>query len=143
MPIDLEGFSHCERQLYTTPVVLEAKGSKAIFHNPRRLLVRKFEIDGCVIKDGIRCDYLLVVSSPNRDIYVELKGCDVARAIKQLEGTMKRVRSNRPKVERQCFIVATRVLTKARMDIPIFKRRFKRDFNATLVIKNNVLQHEI
>ncbi|MCM1452574.1 MAG: hypothetical protein NC102_09950 [Clostridium sp.] len=49
-----------------------------------------FQIDGNIIKDGSKCDKLVIVSEPHigAAVFVELKGKDIAHAIDQLEATI-------------------------------------------------------
>ncbi len=60
-----------------------------------------FTIDGVILKSGIRCDKLVLIESscsyPNWvEIFVELKGTHVIRAIDQLRETVKNPLFNHP-----------------------------------------------
>jgi hypothetical protein len=142
MPIDLSDFPRCEAKTSSTTIVLAEKGKKAVLNNPRKLPVRKFQIDGCVITQGRRCDYLVICTKPNRDIYVELKGQEILYAVEQLEATMHQVSSQRPDAQRLCLIVSSR-FPKIGTDVQRWKVRFKDQYNATLTVKNKVLEVEI
>ena len=55
-----------------------------------------FDVDGNIIKDGLKCDKLVLIDASAAgsknvwiEIFVELKGTDVAHAIDQLRATMK------------------------------------------------------
>lgn len=49
-----------------------------------------YAIDGYVIKDGIRCDKLLIALNDQKGmaVFVELKGSDIMHAVEQLEKTI-------------------------------------------------------
>lgn len=48
-------------------------------------------IDGCVIVHGERCDHYLKIINDQKasHLFVELKGCDVEKAVKQILSTIK------------------------------------------------------
>ena len=51
------------------------------------------QVDECLIKDSnggkLRCDYLFEINVPCAEVfYLELKGCDIEKAFKQLEATI-------------------------------------------------------
>lgn len=51
-----------------------------------------FQVDGVILKEGDRCDKLIVaIYDDNREavVFVELKGRNIAHAIDQLEATLK------------------------------------------------------
>lgn len=54
-------------------------------------LVRQYKIDGVVIKDGIKCDFLLLNDEKKTAYYIELKGSDILKAIQQVEETARRL----------------------------------------------------
>ena len=57
--------------------------------NTKGAYVTHYQIDGIVIKEGSRCDYLLI-NEDTRIVYlIELKGSDLVKAAKQLEETEK------------------------------------------------------
>jgi hypothetical protein len=58
----------------------------AHFQNPDHVLIRRILIDGGLITQGVRADY--VVSNPQVvDVIIELKGSDTARGIEQIRAT--------------------------------------------------------
>ena len=67
--------------------------SAAIFLNMKRTTIRKVRIDECVVRKGIRCDW--VISKANCvDVLVELKGLDVNHAVDQLLKTIEMWRNH-------------------------------------------------
>jgi len=73
----------CTETVSHSRVKVEENSSKAIFKNDHREEFKISQVDGCLVKDGIRCDKL--VSKPNTaSVLVELKGSDVSHACDQL-----------------------------------------------------------
>ncbi len=80
----------------------------------RRRICSVFHIDGDIIKEGNKCDFLVLArqneSASNEEwksVFVELKGTDVVHALKQLDTSMSDSRLNHNSVtERHARIVA-------------------------------------
>ncbi len=53
--------------------------SKMCFSNPNRNTVQKIQVDNCLIKDGKRCDFLLI-ENMNVEYFIEIKGKQVEYA---------------------------------------------------------------
>ena len=66
-------------------------GCRHIGNNVRRQYIRHFKIDGEVFRSSgeERCDYLLVNDDAKTSYYIELKGSDLSKAIRQIENTIK------------------------------------------------------
>lgn len=112
-----------------------------IFQNPSRQTLRRVQVDGCLPIDGIKCDFL-VISESDFEHFVELKGADVRHAADQLSATIALISTSVGVAAKHCFIVNTRcpLLTP---EIQNLKKRFKKQFNATLTIKNMVCEHTV
>ena len=65
-------------------IVLSENRSKITFVNDGQVEIRKIKIDGGVITEGERCDWLIIPPS-NIEYFVELKGADVKKAFDQLK----------------------------------------------------------
>lgn len=74
--------SHCVEVVSHSKVKVEENKMKVIFLNPTCQDFRRGRIDGCLVVDGIRADYF--VSGCGKSVLVELKGCNVDHACKQL-----------------------------------------------------------
>ena len=74
--------NECISTVSHSKVKLEEKGRKAIFLNPTRENYEVGRIDGCLISDGPKADFF--ISSSTKTVFVELKGCNVDHACKQL-----------------------------------------------------------
>lgn len=140
-------FPGCEELINHPIVVLRDKKSKKssknyiIFKNPDRIDITKVIIDGCVIKSGLRCDYLLIV--PDKKYYfIELKGNDIVQAINQLEQTILFVQQQRRINEKKCSISSYHFPA---FDSSIQRKvkLFKAKNNAILIIRNSKFEHSI
>jgi len=73
----------CTEVTYDSRVKVEENKRKAVFLNPLKKRYSVSKIDDCLIKEGVRADYL-VSEVGNASVLVELKGCDVSHACEQL-----------------------------------------------------------
>lgn len=73
----------CTKQVSHSKIKVEENKRKAVFNNPLRELYEVSVVDGCLIKQGIRCDNL-VSKKNSSSVLIELKGGDVAHAANQL-----------------------------------------------------------
>lgn len=131
----------CEARTRNRRIVLEENSRKITFTNDTCQEVRRIRIDGCVITDGIRCDYLLI-DSIEIEYYVELKGSDVKHAVEQLKRTIELVSKEQWRQQKFCFIISSRcpLLTPKIQELKV---RFKKKYNAELIIKNNAHEHKL
>lgn len=73
---------NCIETVRHSSVKVEEQKRKAIFSNPNKNPYQKGRIDGCLVSEGIRADYF--VSGEGKSVLVELKGCNIDHACKQL-----------------------------------------------------------
>lgn len=118
-------------------ISLKEKRSTFRFLNPDQRKVKCILVDGCALTMGDRCDYLLVDEN-GVEHFIELKGCDVAHAVDQLESSIKQLSMN--KGRNYSFIVSTRCPLSG-TDIQNFKKRFKQGYNSELIVKTIVCEH--
>jgi len=130
--------NRCKTATSSSKIVCEEKASKITFVNASHQEVIKILVDGCAITEGARCDYL-VLNGQGKEHFVELKGSDVSHAVEQLEASINILSAN-PRSEKLCFIVSSRcpLLTTKIQDL---KARFKKKYNATLIIKSRIYEH--
>lgn len=131
-------FGGCEETTKIPIISLSEKNSSLKINNPERREVRKIRVDGCVITEGPRCDYL-IISPKNMEYFIELKGSDVKHAIEQLEASIKKI-SQQPKTHpKKCYIISTScsLLTTQSQK---YKIAFKNHYGAFLFIKERNLQ---
>lgn len=73
-------------ELATPLIKVEENRRSAHFRNPKRELVLRVLVDGGIITEGLRADY--IVSHPMVvDVIVELKGSDTGRGVEQIKVT--------------------------------------------------------
>ena len=132
----MKSLPECEEHRSDTKIVLQENKSKITFLNPNKDEILIIKVDGCVISDNetLRCDYALIPSDAV-EIYVELKGSDIAQAVKQIESTINLLSANPQKIKKLCFVVSTRV-PKHTTSIQQLKSQFDKKFNASFKIKN-------
>jgi hypothetical protein len=119
---------------------LEERNSKVNFENPHRYNIERVRIDGCVIREGERCDYLVNVQSVDLSIFVELKGSDIAKAITQLKATSQKLAEEL--YSRKIWLVnSTRVPQGT--DIPNLKREVKKKYQADLKVKSSTMTEKL
>ena len=118
-------------------MTLKENKSKFIIKNANNLV--KILVDGCAIKDGIRCDYLVKVQD-KLEIFIELKGQDIEHAINQIERSIQILSSDRNNFPKQSYVVCTRSPMQS-PEIQLIQKRFKKKYNSAFFIKS--IQHEI
>ena len=80
---DYKPFREGRHPVFTSP----ENGCKHIGNNTKRQYVRHFKVDGEVFRGPgeERCDYLLLNDEAATSYYIELKGSDLPKAIRQIE----------------------------------------------------------
>jgi len=131
--------AECTKEINNPIIPLEEKGKKMIFHNKNRKVIKKIQVDNCAIKEGKRCDWL-VIDDKNYEHFVELKGSDVVHACEQLSISITKLSSAPTQAAKHSFIIESRVIPAITTTIQNLQRRFKDKFKCKLVIKNR--QHE-
>ncbi len=91
---DYEPFRAGQYSVFTS----SENGCKHIGHNTKHQHVRQFKVDGEVFRgpEEERCDYLLLNDEVKTSYYIELKGSDLPKAIRQIENTIKLLSSSLP-----------------------------------------------
>ena len=69
-------------------VKVEEKRSSILFENVSEKKVSLYNIDGCIIKSGQRCDKMLLIDDFSECHLIELKGRDVEHAMDQISATI-------------------------------------------------------
>lgn len=87
-------------------VLSENKSVIRILNGKNRNLILK-TVDGCLINDGVRCDYLVVDDETQKESFIELKGGNVEHAVKQLVSSVARLTSNL-NAEKTAYVICTR-----------------------------------
>jgi hypothetical protein len=140
----MRDFHNCETVCSDPNIVIADSGSrnshsKFRLYNPRRSFVRIIQVDDCAVKEGVRCDYLIVLSN-EQEIYIELKGSDVKHAVEQISRSIDLLTCNCNSIIKLCFISSTRCPINS-AEIQNLKKKFRQKYNAQLVIKNGEITH--
>lgn len=114
-------------------IKFEENRRKITFRNPSRLNYQRVDVDGCTIKDGIRCDKLLLSEDEHEERYVELKGVDVPHAIEQLEATIQKLGEYTD--NRHSYVICTNVAPAYNTTVQIKKALFKSKYKSELEIR--------
>jgi len=109
------------------------------FCKPPTRSARKIRIDGCVIKNALACDYL-IIDWRERKHFVELKGKDVDYAYEQLEATIPKFTFLGANDVIWCFIVCSEAPATT-PKVQIRKAQFAKRFRAQLTVKTDFCEH--
>lgn len=140
----MKDFPGCEKVNNDSNIVISDPGSrnnrsKFRLHNPKRASIKVVTVDDCVVKEGIRCDYLLILSD-GQELYIELKGSDVKHAVEQIARSIDLLDCDCRSVAKLCFISSTRCPI-ASTEIQNLKKKFKQKYKAQLSIKSGEITH--
>lgn len=128
-------FARCSEDLRQKLIVVKERKCKFVLENPNGTLVRRVKVDGCLIVDERpRCDYLFEIGEPMTTArYVELKGHDIEKAVKQLAATLGYIKPRHDDLKRVCHVVAHRVPSGG-TDVQQLKVKFARAHKVPLEI---------
>ncbi len=130
--------AHCISKTNQTLIVFKdpkAK-SKMEVRNPTSRSVELHRVDGCLIDDGIRCDWKLVDEGTGREVYIELKGKGISHAVDQIVSSV--VRLSRPGCDvRFAYVVCTKSPL-ASAEIQILQKRLMKNYGIKLRVKKTV-----
>ncbi len=133
--MSMPDFGACEEVLTISKIPVQEPHCKCsmMFENPGRRRVRKIRVDDCAIKDGVRCDWL-VIAQDGKEHFIELKGRDVRHAIEQLKASIPKLSAD-PKNSPKCsYIICTRCPLSG-TDIQNYQKRFLKAFKSRLDVK--------
>ncbi|MBN1639247.1 MAG: hypothetical protein JW866_09780 [Ignavibacteriales bacterium] len=126
-------FGECEESTNFRNIVLQENRCKFTLVNNEGITIRKIKVDGCAIREGRRCDFLLILHDMT-EYYVELKGCNVDQAIKQIIRTISLLSADKKRIPKYSFVVSTRCPLET-TKIQQLKYRFKQNYNSKLIIQ--------
>jgi hypothetical protein len=135
----------CNELINHKNIVVSEKRSKFKILNDSLKSINKVKVDGCLITNGKRCDYLFEICSDNFEkvFYVELKGSDLKKALEQIEATINycNIYHKHKDKQKYAFVVTTRT---PQIDSAIqnLKRNLKNK-KIKLETKNNEIEVKI
>lgn len=129
-------YARCTVPTKDSKIVVQENKSRFEVINKNKIEVKKVEVDGCLINDHReKCDWIISIASLNKAFFIELKGCDIDKAISQLKSTLNHTKGEYESFERQCFAVTTRIpkhgASMRKKSIDFFKKT-----KTTLCVKN-------
>lgn len=83
---------------------------KHIAYNNDRDEVYQYNVDGNIIREGIRCDFLLMNKTKQHIYYIELKGSDIVHALAQIDATEKALKQRFKEEISSCNKVSYRIV---------------------------------
>lgn len=126
--------AHCVEMRSDSLIVFSENKSKITFENPDHNTYRAIQVDGCVFNaaDGHKCDNLLESEEYADQYFIELKGGDSNKAVKQLEDTLERIPSRLAGAKRMAFAVFSNTCPKNDTKRQAIEKNFK---NRDILIK--------
>lgn len=126
--------AHCVEMRSDSLIVFSENKSKITFENPDHNTYRAIQVDGCVFNaaDGHKCDNLLESERYADQYFVELKGGDSNKAVKQLEDTLERIPPRLAGAKRMAFAVFSNTCPKNDTKRQVIEKNFK---NRDILIK--------
>lgn len=104
-------YAKCSLSVKDPIIVVAENKSRFELSNPGRLEISKIQVDGCLIPQNLeKCDWLFSIEKPlKKAYYIELKGCDLDKAISQLKATLSHTKAKFLEFDKECFAVTTRI----------------------------------
>ncbi|MGB7925595.1 MAG: hypothetical protein WCF57_20320 [Pyrinomonadaceae bacterium] len=137
-------FERCSEDCSQINIVVGEMGRQFRINNANRLLIKKVQVDGCLIDDErLRCDYLFEIEQATHCIiYLELKGSDLDHAFRQLVATMGYCGERHKSCKRVCHIVASRV-PRAGPKVQTLKRMMVQKYRTLLYVNTQVANIDV
>ncbi|WP_036566274.1 hypothetical protein [Oceanospirillum beijerinckii] len=130
-------YDRCSIRCNDPKIVVKENKSRFEVSNSKRKYVSKIQVDGCLFDEkNEKCDWIIEYDDPSKKaLFVELKGCDLDKAISQLKSTLNLTRKRFNEHQKECYVVTTRIpkhgSTVRRKCID-----FQKQTKATLSVKN-------
>ncbi|MBB6004945.1 hypothetical protein [Arcicella rosea] len=114
-----------------------------IVNNLRNKSLKKYRVDNCLISEGEKCDYLLVVED-EKLYFIELKGSDLIKAVSQINTSLDKLLSSFSHNAVNGIIVLSKVNTPDLRDTRLIKlsKRLK-ELNGTLVYGSKKMEEQL
>jgi len=139
----LEKFGDCAEFTAIKKIVLKERQSTFIGLNDDKFNFIKVKVDNCLNIKGKRCDFLLLRIDTNFAYFIELKGKDLDKAVKQLGNSITKI--NEIFVIEEYIKIAFVILTKnplASTQVQNLQKKFKKYYNTKLLIKNRKIEYK-
>jgi hypothetical protein len=135
---------------YVTEQVLQIRAKVSVSEHGKRYLLTTngkketvvYAVDGNIVKDGQRCDKLVLVKRSEKDVkpeqwteaFVELKGVDTNHAIDQIRQTLKKTVFRHPSNDniRARIVAQSFPSNKSNPTMEKAKQEFRKEYNCDL-----------
>jgi len=137
------GRKNCVKRVAHKEILLSGKQTSSLYLlNPRERWVDKVLVDGCVITEGLRCDWAVEVDDQfsREEIFIELKGSHLTYAVKQIISTIDALSSDPAQTKKRCLVAYSR-RPLAQREIRLLKRMFEKQYNARFEQLRNGSSH--
>ena len=122
-------------------IVSEENGCKHVGINERSHEIRQFRIDSGVIAKNaevLRCDYLVANDTARRAYFIELKGSDVKKAMRQIDNTVAMTK------DLDGYAVFPRIIFKGTINVNTSLRtKWSAKYGGRVKIKRNMIEESI
>ena len=138
--------NNCSQNFSNSIITFKDRGNsqQLTIHNPNSYSVIKTRVDGCMIVNGPRCDFMMEIVDSRyngvREYYIELKGTDLTKALDQILGTETVLAKQREGLKKGLIICNRSPESSTENQKLKFKARKK---NIELTIKSKKLDYEI
>jgi hypothetical protein len=147
MSINIENYEGCQEfnDTRSKAVFKDKKVSRQfIAINKASKKIMGLRVDDCLIKEGAKCDFLLIIEAEEKMYFIELKGSDLIKAVDQINATLDRLL---PSIDHK-FVNGRIVLSKVNTPdlqhsrLIKLKQRLKQ-LNGTLEYKSVLMEENI
>lgn len=133
---------NCSQKRTDAKIAVTENGKTFRLDNQNHREITQVKVDGCLMTDRERCDYLFEIPPPpqtpapkHRVCYVELKGKNIEKAVDQIKSTMDYTKQKYAEYCKEAYVVSSRVPA-ASPTSQQKQAQFKKDYKTTLWIKN-------
>ena len=148
MSINIENYEAClDFNDGRSKAVFKDRGSglsKFNAINQASKTIMGLRVDDCLIKEGAKCDYLLIIEAEKKLYFIELKGSDLVKAVDQISTTLDKLL---PSIDHKIVngrIVLSKVNAPDIKDSRLLKLRQRlKQLNGTLEYKSILMEENI
>lgn len=139
----------CAEETSVSKIKVEENGRSVVVLNSGGEKFKKIRVDGCLVVNETASDW--VIAKPGSgDVVIELKGCDVDRAVEQIDATMQYLERNNmrngvmgglivcsryPKIDSKIQLARQRIAKKFKSPLHIVTRNHEYSFDVLVSFK--------
>lgn len=141
-------FGKCSLKKKNKIIVCEEKTRKFTGLNQSEKEILKVQVDHCLEIEGKKCDWLLIDIVAHFAHFIELKGCEIKQALKQLKNSIEIISNTQNGYIQQEFNGKNAYIIPSRTQISSVriqnaKKKFKNQYKTTLTITNKHHKQEL